>query len=72
MSNTILFAIGGSLFALTTWASLVIGYLRFQHMEEPDSAEETVETLDVIETAAARPSPNGYDEPQLRVVGDRR
>lgn len=68
--STAIFAVGVGLFALTTWASLVIGYLRFQHIEEPESADETVDPLDQAEIAEARARVAHHDDPQLRAVGD--
>ncbi|MEQ8718320.1 MAG: hypothetical protein RIE08_11990 [Acidimicrobiales bacterium] len=73
MSTTLIFAIGVGLFALTTWATLVIGYMRFQHINEPESPDETVEAVhDTHETdetvTAPGPTVDGYDQPSLRLV----
>lgn len=69
MSNTVIFAIGVALFAVTTWATLVVGYLRFQQMNEPDSPEETV---DPVHRASATDAPGDREgDRPLRLVGGR-
>lgn len=73
MSTTLIFAIGVGLFALTTWATLVIGYMRFQHINEPESPDETVEPIHQTHETDEASTPaeqmvDGYNQPSLRLV----
>lgn len=69
MPDLAIAAVGVTVFALTTWASLAFGYQVFQHLYEADEADETAPaqpapdervipllTVDTTEAGAAPPS----------------